>query len=118
MLAVALAVAAVVEGRRHGVLWAAGLGAGAAALALVALAKPAALRAPADAWAKLGHLLGRVTTPIVLAAVFVGVVVPLGALMRLFGNDALRRRRDPKAPTYWLERERRTFAPGDFERLS
>ena len=114
----ALAIGAGLALRRHGVSWAYGLGAGAALLVVLALAAPAILRAPADAWAVLGRLLGRVTTPILLTVVFVLVVVPLGVLMRLFGNDALRLRRDPKAATYWIERKRRTFEPSDFERLS
>ena len=117
-MGVALAAAAFFTARRHGHAWGYALGGCAALLAILALAAPAVLRAPADAWAVLGRLLGRVTTPILLTVVFVLVVVPLGVLMRLFGKDALRLRRDPKAATYWIERKQRTFAPGDFERLS
>lgn len=117
-MGVALSIAAVVVARRHGVAWAYGPGACAAVLVVLALAAPALLRAPADAWATLGRLIGRVTTPILLVVVFAIVVVPIGVLMRLFGNDALRLRRDPKATTYWIERTRRTFEPRDFERLS
>jgi hypothetical protein len=118
VVGVALAIAAATTGRRHGVVWAAALGASAALLVVLALAAPALLRWPADAWAALGKLLGRVTTPILLTVVFVVVVVPIGVLMRLFGNDALRLRRDAKATTYWIERKRRAFEPSDFERLS
>ncbi len=89
-----------------------------ALLAVLAVAAPAIVRPLAEAWADLGHVLGRVTTPILLAIVFALVVVPLGLLMRVLGNDILKLRRDPKASTYWIERKRRTFEPGDFERLS
>lgn len=117
-MGVALAIAAYLTARRHGMTWGYALGACAALLVFLALVAPAILRAPADAWAVLGKLLGRVTTPILLTVVFIVIVVPLGLLMRLFGNDALRLRRDPKAATYWIERKRRTFEPSDFERLS
>lgn len=116
-MGVALSVAAFVVARRGHVIWTFALGACAALLVIVALAKPVVLRSLADAWAGLGHLLGRITTPILLVVIFVVVVVPLGLLMRLFGNDTLRLRRDPKAATYWVERKRRAFEPRDFERL-
>ncbi len=87
-------------------------------LALVAVVRPTVVRPIAQGWAWIGHVLGRVTTPIVLAVVFAVVVVPLGLLMRVFGQDLLRLRRDPSAPTYWIERKKRTFDPNDFERLS
>jgi hypothetical protein len=117
-MGVALSVGSFLAVRRGHVPWAYGLGACAALLVILALAKPTVLRAPADAWAALGHLLGRITTPILLVVIFVVVVVPLGVLMRLFGNDVLRLRLDPKAATYWVERKRRAFEPRDFERLS
>jgi len=87
-------------------------------LALLSLALPRVVHPLASAWAVLGHLLGRITTPIVLVFVFVLVVVPLGLVLRLLGKDVFRRERDAKATTYWVERTRRTFEPADFERLS
>ncbi len=56
-------------------------------------------------------LVGRGTVPlfnlaptIVLGALFYGVVTPVGIIMRLFGRNPLRRRRDPRATTYWTDR--------------
>ena len=118
VVGLALSAAAVIEARRHGMAWAYGLGAPAALLVIFGLVAPALLRPLADAWAKLGHLLGRVTTPILLVVVFVLVVVPIGVLMRLFRGDALGLRRDARAATYWIERKKRAFEPSDFERLS
>jgi hypothetical protein len=93
-------------------------GAVGALLAFFSLVAPGVVRPLASAWEALGHLLGRITTPILLVLVFAFVVVPLGLLLRLLGKDVFRRARDPKATTYWLERTRRTFEPSDFERLS
>lgn len=55
-------------------------------------------------WMGLGLALGLVTSPVVLAAVFVLVVVPLGLVYRLLGHDPLRRRLDRGAATYWIDR--------------
>jgi hypothetical protein len=79
---------------------------------------PAIVRPLADGWAFIGKTIGRITTPILLTIVFIVVVTPLGLLLRLFGSDPLRLKRDPKASTYWIERKQRTFSPEDFERLS
>jgi hypothetical protein len=87
-------------------------------LGLLAVVRPTVVRPIAQGWAWIGHVLGRLTTPIILAVVFALVVVPLGLLMRVFGQDLLRLRRDPRAPSYWIERKKRTFDPSDFERLS
>ena len=89
-----------------------------ASLAVLSFVAPALVRPLADGWAFIGKTVGRITTPILLTVVFVVVVTPLGLLLRLFGSDPLRLKRDPKAPTYWIERKHRTFRPEDFERLS
>jgi len=104
---------------RHGHLgwvWPA-VGAG-ITLPLLSFVAPAIVRPLADGWLFIGKTVGRITTPILLTIVFVTVVTPLGLLLRLFGSDPLRLKRDPKASTYWIERKQRAFAPEDFERLS
>lgn len=45
----------------------------------------------------VGQVIGR----ILLSAVFLLVVTPLGLILRLTGKDLLQLRRDPNAPTYW-----------------
>ena len=89
-----------------------------AALAFLSFIAPAIVRPLADGWAFIGKTIGRITTPILLTIVFVLVVTPLGLLLRLFGSDPLRLKRDAKAATYWIERKQRAFTPEDFERLS
>ena len=81
--------------------WAIGLG---VAFAVFALAWPRALRPLNAGWTRLGQVLNRVTSPILLALVFYVVVVPTGLLMRIAGRDPLRRTRDSKAASYWLPR--------------
>ena len=55
-------------------------------------------------WFRFGLLVQRVTNPVVLLVIFGCVIVPTGLLMRLAGRDPLKRRLDPKATSYWVER--------------
>ena len=80
------------------------LGAAAAALAM-ALAAPQWLAPATRVWLRFGLLLHRVTSPIILGAIYFGVVTPTGLLRRAMGKDPLRLKRDPDAESYWIERE-------------
>ncbi len=57
------------------------------------------------AWMKLGELLGRIVSPIVLGAIFFVVFTPVGVVMRMAGRDAMKLRWEPGARSYWVERE-------------
>jgi hypothetical protein len=76
----------------------------AAALLLLAFAVPKALRPLNKLWARLGMLLSRLVTPIVLALLFYGVVTPVAVLMRLLDKDPLKLRPAPEAESYWIAR--------------
>jgi Saxitoxin biosynthesis operon protein SxtJ len=56
-------------------------------------------------WMKLGELLGRVVNPVVLGMIFYGVFTPVGLAMRLAGRDAMTRTYEPRARTYWVQRD-------------
>jgi hypothetical protein len=73
--------------------------------ALVTLTRDTWLTPLNRAWMALGLLLGRVVSPIVLGAIFYGVFTPVGWVMRLAGRDAMCRRLDPAAPSYWVKRD-------------
>jgi glucan phosphoethanolaminetransferase (alkaline phosphatase superfamily) len=55
-------------------------------------------------WHRLGLLLAKIVSPIVLALVFFAVVAPLGRLMSALGKDPMRLRRTG-ATSYWIVRE-------------
>lgn len=82
----------------------AGLIAAAAVLVAAALLRPSLLAPANRAWFRFGLMLNRIVAPLVMFAVFAITIVPIGLVMRLIGHDPLRRRFDPKAPTYWIER--------------
>jgi hypothetical protein len=74
------------------------LGGGLAAWALLA---PGQLRLVYRGWMRFGLLMGRITTPVILAAVFFLVLTPTSFLRRVFGGeDALARRFDEQAESY------------------
>jgi hypothetical protein len=74
------------------------------AVLLVAWLTPKWLRPLNRAWMKFGAALHVVVNPIVLGAIYFGVIAPVAIGMRLGGRDALRRRLDPQARSYWIER--------------
>jgi len=56
------------------------------------------------AWMKFAELLNRVVSPVVLAVMFFGVFTPTAFLLRLAGKDPMRRKYDPAAQSYWINR--------------
>ena len=81
--------------------WALGL---AAAFAGCALAIPKVLGPLNRSWLKVGLALHAVVQPLTMGLLFFTTVTPLGLVMRAIGRDPLRRRLDPDASTYWIER--------------
>lgn len=83
-------------------LWAVGV---AAAFAAVAVVAPRMLGPANKAWMRFGLLLSKVMNPLVLGLLFFATVMPIGLLMRALGKDLLRLKFDRNATTYWIERE-------------
>ena len=77
----------------------------AAAFLVLALAWTAPLAPLNRLWFRLGLLLHRVMSPVILVLLYAVGIVPVGLLMRAFGKDPLRLRRDPHAASYWIVRE-------------
>ena len=71
----------------------------------VGLFRPALLAPLNRVWAKLGLLLGKIVSPIVLGGLFFLVIAPVAIIFRWMGKDLLNLRRAPKAATYWLVRD-------------
>jgi hypothetical protein len=84
------------------VLWGLAL---AAAMALVTVTRDRWLTPLNRAWMAFGELMGRVVSPIVLGLIFFAVFTPVAAVMRLFGRDAMLRKWDAAAPSYWVKRD-------------
>jgi len=55
-------------------------------------------------WMKFGLFLGSIVSPIIMGIVFFGVVTPIGLLMRIFGKDILKLKKN-KVETYWEHKD-------------
>jgi hypothetical protein len=73
-------------------------------LAVVALAAPGRLHGLNVVWMRFGLVLARIVNPIVLGAIFFGVMTPIGWLMRGLGKRPLSLAFDRQAQTYWIAR--------------
>lgn len=64
------------------------------------LVAPMSLKGLHRNWMKFGLMMSSVMTPLIMGIVFYSVFAPVGLAMRLFGKDAMARKRDAKAPSY------------------
>lgn len=87
----------------------------AAAFAGVAWLYPPLLRPLNYLWFRFGLLLHRIISPVVMALIFFGAVMPIGLLMRLFGNRPLTPTFEPDATSYWVPRRDGTPPPGSMK---
>ncbi|MBI1924667.1 sxtJ [Candidatus Poribacteria bacterium] len=57
------------------------------------------------AWMKLAFILGWVNSRILLSIIFFLLFTPIALVLRLLGRDALDRRIEKQATSYWRERQ-------------
>ena len=78
-----------------------------AVLATWALIVPSTLRPVYRGWMRVGMILSRFTTPLVLGMVYFVVFVPVGLLRRLLGKDSMSRALSPGEKSYRVISETR-----------
>jgi hypothetical protein len=71
----------------------------------ITLAAPALLSIPNRLWQRIGQLMNRIVSPVVLAFLFYVVVTPMGVLMRSTSKSKLKWRRGGDAESYWIPRQ-------------
>lgn len=87
-----------------------------ALLVLLGLIFPRALFWPNKAWMALAEILSYVSTRLILALVYFGIVSPIGLIKRSFGWDPLNRRA-PASETYWRSYSKRQRDPRHYEKM-
>jgi hypothetical protein len=97
--------------RKHGAVRGWGLMVSGAFL-ILAIGRPLWLQPWNRAWTRLGLLLNRVVSPVVMAVLFFFVFTPVAFIVRLLGKDPLRLALNAQAHTYWIERVPPGPAPG------
>jgi hypothetical protein len=78
------------------------LGALGGTLSLAGLVIPTLLGPVERAWMRLAHLISKVTTPIVMGAMYLLVLTPVGLLRRTLGSNPMVHQ--PERGTYWKAR--------------
>ncbi len=73
-------------------------------LAVVGTVLPILVKPFYYAWMSLAVVLGFVMTRVILSLFFVIVLLPVGLFFRLIGRDALQRKIDRQASTYWIDK--------------
>lgn len=76
------------------------------ALSVFALVRPMRLRPVHRAWMRFGHIMGRVTTPIIMSILFYLVISPVAVIRALLGKDSMARKIDPITSSYRIHREK------------
>lgn len=73
------------------------------AVGFIAVGIPKLLTPFYRVWMTLGELMSKVTSPLVMGAIFFLLITPIGLITRLFGRDELRLNK--QSPTsYWIDR--------------
>ena len=60
--------------------------------------------------------IGYVVSHVVLAVVYYLVLTPIGLLTKIFGYDSMKKRFDPEAESYWIERSPEAVDPKHYFR--
>jgi len=76
-----------------------------APLVILGAVLPAVLKPIYLAWMSMAIVLGSFMTRVLLTIFFFLVIVPVGLFFKLIGRDALNRKIDRDAETYWIEKE-------------
>jgi glucan phosphoethanolaminetransferase (alkaline phosphatase superfamily) len=87
-----------------------------AVLVLLGLVLPKLLVWPNKAWMALAEVLAFISTRIILALVFFGIVTPIGFIKRLMGWDPLHRRAG-SSDSYWQPYSERQKDPRHYEKM-
>ena len=82
-------------------LWAGGLS---VAFLATALVLPRFLRPLNRIWFRIGALLHKIASPLVMGLLFFSTILPTSLLMRLFGKRPLTLKFDTAAKSYWIKR--------------
>jgi hypothetical protein len=85
-------------------------------LVLLGLIVPRVLVYPNKAWMKLAEGMSFVSTRIILAIVYFGVLTPIGLIKRVMGWDPLHRRSE-RSDSYWRPYSKRQLDPRHYEKM-
>ena len=82
-------------------------------LLILNMIRPQIFRPAAVIWFGLSHVLGMVTSRIVLSIIFLVVVTPVGLIRKAFGRDSLKLKSFKKGHQSVMEERNHTFSAHD-----
>lgn len=85
-------------------------------LLVVAIARPRWLSPLNRVWFRLGLILHRIASPVVMTVIYFAAVTPTGLVLRLLRKDVLKLRRDSRVDSYWIARDPPGPAPESLAR--
>lgn len=100
----------------HGATGRDGFATAAAVVLVIAMAVPAVFQPLSVVWFGLSHLLGAVTSRVILTAVFFFVVMPIGVVRRIMGRDTLRLRAFKTGDASVMQARNHVFSGRDLEK--
>ena len=56
-------------------------------------------------WIKFGEIIGKIISPIVLASIFFLIITLISLILRIFGKDLLKLKKNKITKTYWILRK-------------
>ena len=77
-------------------------------LVVWSLLAPATLKPIRRGWLGFGHIMSKITTPIILGILFYSAVLPTGLVRRLLGRDSMSRAFDHSTASYRVESRKAT----------
>jgi hypothetical protein len=97
--------------------WSIGLASAAVLFGMTALAAPAALKYVFIGLSVVTAPIGYVVSHVILGVLYFGLFTPVRLVQTIIGRDALARRFDRQAPTYWTVRRRRADSASYFRQF-
>ena len=70
---------------------------------IISIVKPKLFTHLNKLWIEFGILLGKIISPIIMMLVFFIIITPTGLLLRIFGKDVMRLKKN-KNSSYWIDR--------------
>ena len=89
---------------------------GAIAALVIDMTVPQAYRPLAVVWLGLSHLIGMLSSRIILSVVFFGIVMPVGLLQKLCGRDPLNLKAFKAGRNSVMKERNRHFVAADLEK--
>ncbi len=65
-------------------------------------------------WTRVGLILHKIISPVIMAIMYYGIITPTGLIMKIIGNDLLKLKFDKSTDSYWIERKPPGLDPDTF----